>query len=75
MNGTPVGPDEVLKAWRRLSDDPRSFHEETYVIGAGNTLKRSFNPSLTPRGLAASIVDLAGARLLSGSACHFHHDG
>jgi toxin-antitoxin system PIN domain toxin len=26
MNGEPVGPDEALKAWRRLSDDPRSFH-------------------------------------------------
>jgi uncharacterized protein len=26
MNGAPVSPDEALKAWRRLSDDPRSFH-------------------------------------------------
>jgi toxin-antitoxin system PIN domain toxin len=26
MNGDPVGPNEALKAWRQLSDDPRSFH-------------------------------------------------
>src|SRR5882757_5191445 len=26
MNGAPVSPDEALKAWYRLSDDPRSFH-------------------------------------------------
>src|ERR1700736_4453354 len=26
MNGAPVGPDDALKAWHRLSDDPRSFH-------------------------------------------------
>jgi len=26
MNGTPVSPDEALKAWGRLSNDPRSFH-------------------------------------------------
>jgi toxin-antitoxin system PIN domain toxin len=26
MNGNPVGPDEALDAWRRLSSDPRSFH-------------------------------------------------
>jgi uncharacterized protein len=26
MNGTPVGPDEALEAWGRLSNDPRSFH-------------------------------------------------
>jgi toxin-antitoxin system PIN domain toxin len=26
MNGTPVSPYEALKAWGRLSNDPRSFH-------------------------------------------------
>jgi toxin-antitoxin system PIN domain toxin len=26
MNGAPVSPDEALKAWGRLSNDPRSFH-------------------------------------------------
>ena len=26
MNGTPVSHDEALKAWGRLSNDPRSFH-------------------------------------------------
>jgi toxin-antitoxin system PIN domain toxin len=26
MNGTPVRPDDALKAWNKLSDDPRSFH-------------------------------------------------
>jgi predicted nucleic acid-binding protein len=26
MNGASVDPDEALKAWHRLSDDPRSFH-------------------------------------------------
>jgi len=26
MNGAPVRPDEALKAWNKLSDDPRSFH-------------------------------------------------
>jgi predicted nucleic acid-binding protein len=26
MNGSPVSPDEALKAWHRLSDDPRSFY-------------------------------------------------
>ena len=26
MNGAPVSPHEALKAWRRLGDDPRSFH-------------------------------------------------
>jgi uncharacterized protein len=26
MNGTPVSPDDALRAWRRLSDDPRSFY-------------------------------------------------
>src|SRR3984893_9381855 len=26
MNGAPVSPDEALKGWRRLSNDPRSFH-------------------------------------------------
>ena len=26
MNGAPVSPDDALKAWHRLSDDPRSFH-------------------------------------------------
>jgi toxin-antitoxin system PIN domain toxin len=29
MNGLPVSPTEALKAWRRLSDDPRSFHIDT----------------------------------------------
>lgn len=26
MNGNPVGPAEALAAWRRLINDPRSFH-------------------------------------------------
>jgi toxin-antitoxin system PIN domain toxin len=26
MNGAPVSPDEALKAWGRLSNDPRSFN-------------------------------------------------
>jgi toxin-antitoxin system PIN domain toxin len=26
MNGAPVSPDDALKAWHKLSDDPRSFH-------------------------------------------------
>lgn len=26
MNGAPVSPEDALKAWRKLSDDPRSFH-------------------------------------------------
>jgi uncharacterized protein len=26
MNGAPVKPEEALDAWRRLSNDPRSFH-------------------------------------------------
>src|ERR1700722_7542175 len=26
MNGAPVGPEEALDAWRRLGNDPRSFH-------------------------------------------------
>jgi uncharacterized protein len=26
MNGAPVSPDDALKAWNKLSDDPRSFH-------------------------------------------------
>jgi uncharacterized protein len=26
MNGFPVSPEEALDAWRRLSNDPRSFH-------------------------------------------------
>jgi predicted nucleic acid-binding protein len=26
MNGFPVRPEEALDAWRRLSNDPRSFH-------------------------------------------------
>jgi predicted nucleic acid-binding protein len=26
MNGAPVRPDDALKAWNKLSDDPRSFH-------------------------------------------------
>jgi uncharacterized protein len=26
MNGSPVSPDEALKAWHRLGDDPRSFY-------------------------------------------------
>jgi predicted nucleic acid-binding protein len=26
MNGAPVSPEEALNAWRRLSNDPRSFH-------------------------------------------------
>jgi hypothetical protein len=26
MNGAPFSPDDVLKAWHKLSDDPRSFH-------------------------------------------------
>jgi toxin-antitoxin system PIN domain toxin len=29
MNGAPVTPTEALKAWRRLSEDPRSFHIDT----------------------------------------------
>ena len=29
MNGDPVGPEEALGAWRRLSNDPRSFHIDT----------------------------------------------
>jgi toxin-antitoxin system PIN domain toxin len=29
MNGAPVSPNEALKAWRRLSDDPRSFYIDT----------------------------------------------
>jgi toxin-antitoxin system PIN domain toxin len=26
MNGAPVRPDDAVKAWSKLSDDPRSFH-------------------------------------------------
>ncbi len=26
MNGAPVSPHDALKAWHKLSDDPRSFH-------------------------------------------------
>ena len=26
MNGAPVKPEEALDAWRRLSNDPRTFH-------------------------------------------------
>ena len=26
MNGAPVRPDDALKAWNKLSDDPRLFH-------------------------------------------------
>lgn len=29
MNGAPVSPEDALSAWRRLSDDPRSFHIDT----------------------------------------------
>jgi uncharacterized protein len=29
MNGFPVSPDEALGAWRRLSNDPRSFDIDT----------------------------------------------
>jgi toxin-antitoxin system PIN domain toxin len=29
MNGAPVRPDDALKAWHKLSDDPRSFHIDT----------------------------------------------
>ncbi|HVO45330.1 MAG TPA: TA system VapC family ribonuclease toxin [Steroidobacteraceae bacterium] len=29
MNGVPVSPDEALKAWRRLGEDPRTFHIDT----------------------------------------------
>jgi toxin-antitoxin system PIN domain toxin len=29
MNGAPVRPDDALKAWNKLSDDPRSFHIDT----------------------------------------------
>ena len=28
MNGAPVTPDEALKAWRRLANDPRTVHIE-----------------------------------------------
>lgn len=33
MNGEPVNPDDALEAWRRLSDDPRSFHIDTEPAG------------------------------------------
>ena len=29
MNGKPVSPNDALKAWHRLSEDPRSFHIDT----------------------------------------------
>lgn len=32
MNGQPVIPSEALKAWRRLSEDPRSFHIDTQPV-------------------------------------------
>jgi toxin-antitoxin system PIN domain toxin len=28
MNGVPITPDEALKAWRRLANDPRTVHLE-----------------------------------------------
>jgi toxin-antitoxin system PIN domain toxin len=32
MNGAPVSPEEALDAWRRLSNDPRSFHIDTQPV-------------------------------------------
>jgi toxin-antitoxin system PIN domain toxin len=29
MNGAPVRPDDAVKAWNKLGDDPRSFHIDT----------------------------------------------
>jgi toxin-antitoxin system PIN domain toxin len=30
MNGVPVRPEEALGAWGRLSNDPRSFHIDSF---------------------------------------------
>jgi uncharacterized protein len=32
MNGTPVKPEEALDAWRRLSNDPRTFHIDAQPV-------------------------------------------
>lgn len=33
MNGAPVTPDDALKAWSKLSGDPRSFHIDAEPAG------------------------------------------
>jgi toxin-antitoxin system PIN domain toxin len=32
MNGAPVNPEAALDAWRRLSNDPRSFHIDAQPV-------------------------------------------
>ncbi|MBS0366209.1 MAG: VapC toxin family PIN domain ribonuclease [Proteobacteria bacterium] len=64
MNGAPVGPTEALKAWRRLADDPRSFHidaqpEEQEARFAAFVESREATPNLwTDAWLAALAVSL-----------------
>jgi len=32
MNGAPVKPNEALKAWRKLADDPRSIYVDAVPV-------------------------------------------
>src|SRR5712671_5890237 len=53
MNGAPVSPDEALKAWGRLSNDPRSFH----VDGEPAEHESRFVSLVSSRQLPPSFVD------------------
>jgi toxin-antitoxin system PIN domain toxin len=64
MNGNPVGPEEALDAWRRLSNDPRAFqidvapaeHESSFVSLVSS---REPTPNLwTDAWLAAMAMSL-----------------
>jgi toxin-antitoxin system PIN domain toxin len=64
MNGQPVIPTDALKAWRRLSDDPRSFHIDSQPTDhearfASFVSSRQPTPNLwTDAWLAALAVSL-----------------
>jgi len=52
MNGVPVDPVEALEAWRRLSNDPRSFHIDAQPVehkARFESLVSSRGPDLTAR--------------------------